>query len=239
MEEISPKITFKQVVSSALDYWNQHRLMMVGASVVLMVFLEVGFCLLGGWSNPFFLLWAVLFYLFWFAFYRFMFERQPYLKCGRLWESLIPATKIFMLAFMLATLLLLLPYAPYAMNVPVEVKENYELFQKRYMQDGDAYDLFLNVIFVFIAPQIILRPFMAWISAVIGRSWSIMTAWNRTQGSYFVLFVVMVLINIFYLVFSFLISCGLPLFVVWILAAPLILFVNVLVARGVYDFYFL
>ena len=239
MDETPQKITFKQIVGDAIEYWNKHRFVMIGASFILLLFLEIGFCLLGGWSNPFFLLWGILFYLFWFAFYRFMFERQPYLICGRLWESLIPATKIFMLAFMLATLLLLLPYAPYAMNVPVEVKENYELFQKRYMQDGDAYDLVLNVIFVFMAPQIILRPFMAWINAVIGRSWSIMSAWNRTQGSYFVLFVVTFLINVFYLVFSFLGSVGLPLYVVWVLAAPLILFVNVLIARGVYCFYFL
>lgn len=238
MAEEVKNIGFKKLFDEAVLAWNQNLKSMVVASVIVCMFLEVGFCLLGGWANPLFLPWGILLYLFWYGFFRFVFGRKPYLKNRRFWESLIPATKIVMLAFIFATFLLLLPYAPYAMNVPVEVKENYELFQKRYMQDGDAYDVVLNIIFVLMAPQVILRPFMAWLNAIIGRSWSIMTAWNRTQGSYFVFFVLAMLIDIFYFSFVFLVGGGVPLWLVWILAAPLIVFVNLLISR-IYIFYFL
>ena len=213
MAEKVKNIGFKKLFDEAVLAWNQNLKSMVVASVIVCMFLEVGFCLLGGWANPLFLPWGILVYLFWYGFFRFVFGRKPYLKNRRFWESLIPATKIVMLAFIFATFLLLLPYAPYAMNVPVEVKEN-------------------------MAPQVILRPFMAWLNAIIGRSWSIMTAWNRTQGSYFVFFVLAMLIDIFYFSFVFLVGCGVPLWLVWILAAPLIVFVNLLISR-IYIFYFL
>ena len=134
--------------------------------------------------------------------------------------------------------MLLIPYAPYVMNVPVEVKENYEAFQKRYMQDSDAYDVVLNFIVVFLAPQVILRPLMAWISSVIGRSWSIMTAWNKTENCYGLLWVLTFFIDVFYLSFCYLAQVGVSMILIWLLAAPLMVFAVLILSR-VYAFCFL
>lgn len=231
-------ITFSQAFSQASDFWVAHAKVMFLCSLAVFVFLFFGFEVIGGWQNSLFLMWGVLFYLFWYAFFRFVFDRKPYLDKGRIFQSLIPATKIFTIAFFVGTFLLLIPYAPYVMNVPVEVKENYEVFQKRYMQDSDAYDVVLNLIFIFFAPQVILRPFMAWISSVIGRSWSVLTAWNKTEKSYGLLFLLTLLVDAFYLVLEYLAQVGVPMFLIWIFAAPLIVFVVLILSR-VYAFYFL
>ena len=234
----SSQISFSLAFAQAVDFWKAHAKVMLGCSLAVFVFLLLGFELIGGWQNSFFLPWGFLFYLFWYGFFRFVFERKPYLKCGRIFQSLIPATKIFTIAFIVGTFLLLIPYAPYVMNVPVEVKENYEVFQKRYMQDSDAYDVVLNLIFVFLAPQVILRPFMAWISSVIGRSWSIMTAWNKTENSYGLLWGLTFFADVFYLTFGYLAQVGVPMILVWLLAAPLVVFAFLILSR-VYAFYFL
>lgn len=234
----SSQISFSLAFAQASDFWQANCKIMLLCSLGVFGFLLLGFELIGGWQSSFFLPWGVLFYLFWYGFFRFVFDRKPYLRSGRIFQSLIPATKIFTIAFLVGTFLLLIPYAPYVMNVPVEVKENYEAFQKRYMQDSDAYDVVLNLIFIFLAPQVILRPFMAWISSVIGRSWSVLTAWNKTENGYGSLLVLTLLADVFYLALGYLAQFGVPMFVVWFFSAPLLVFAALILSR-IYAFYFL
>ena len=64
MAEEVKNIGFKKLFDEAVLAWNQNLKSMIVASVIVCVFLEVGFCLLGGWANPLFLPWGILLYLF-------------------------------------------------------------------------------------------------------------------------------------------------------------------------------
>ena len=196
--EIEKKLPLIQIFSETAALWKDAPRLMWGAVAIVWIFLETGFDLMGGWQNVWFLPWTAAFYIFWTVFLRFLFSRQPLFMGRRLPSTLIPATKIAVLAFILATVFVLIPYAPYIMDVPVRVKENYSYFQQRYMQDSDAYDLVLNGGLILALPPLFIRPFMAWISAVIGRSWSMQTAWEKTRGHYFEMCILVLVADILF-----------------------------------------
>lgn len=208
------------------DVWQRCRArkkLFWGASVVVWAFLTLGFCVLGGWSNPWFLLWMAAFYYFWYVFTRLALGREPYYSVKNLWSTLIPFTRILFIAFVVATLFILIPFAPYIMDVPVEVKENYSYFQQRYMQDSDAYDLVLNAGLILVLPVVFIRPVMAWFAACLGRSWSMMTAWEKTRGHYFLMCVLALIADAAFWALRYaVLSWSLPCPLVWIVAAPLL-----------------
>lgn len=236
--EIEKKLPLTQIFSETAALWKDAPRLMWGAVAVVWIFLETGFDLMGGWQNVWFLPWAAAFYIFWTVFLRFLFSRQPLFMGRRLPSTLIPATKIAVLAFILATVFVLIPYAPYIMDVPVRVKENYSYFQQRYMQDSEAFDLVLNLLLTLALPCMFIRPLMAWIGSVIGRSWSILSAWKRTRDNYFrFLFLALCADAVFWLL-NIAYNRGFPLWGLFLLLAPLLIFAVSLLSR-IYNYFFL
>ena len=228
-----------QMFAEAWSYWkDNNRVMWLFASgQAAFAFLLAG---IGGWTTEWFLLWGILYYAFAYAFFRRIFDRRPYVLTWRLVASAVPAVKIVFLVFLSVLVLGLLPFLPYVMNgVSLEVKDNYTFFLKQYMQDSQSVDLVLSVLFAAASPFLVLRPLLAWLGAVIGRSGSIVSAFARTKGNYFPMLAIMVVFQLVFVGLIFLIRCDVVFILpAVLLAAPVSVFFY-LVASRVYVFFFL
>ncbi len=189
-------------------------------------------------GNVLFLLWSIGFYVFWCFFFRFYYNRRPYLLIRKIADSLIPSTKILVTLLVFATIISVLPYMPPFMGMPLEMADSYLQFLED-MQKMQLSDAFWTGFLTLIAPFLLYRPFMAWISAVIGRSGLIKTAMQKTRGNYWEFVLIIAMFNVTFAVLdkiSFFLH--LPHVVLWFLASPLIVFFNVVIAKS-YDFFFL
>ena len=174
-------------------------------------------------------------YILWSVFFRFYFGRQPYFLWRPLLYSMVPSTKILVLSTVLVTLLLALPVVPLFLGVDA----SYNQFLQKYMQDSDVINALTNLAVVLLSPWIIYRPFLAWISAVTGRSGSLKNAWVRTRGNYWEFLLLGVIMNLttsglYYGLAHLGIGYGLSLVVI----SPLIVYYNVVLAK-IYEFFFL
>ncbi len=228
-----------QMFREAIGYCLENSRAM-GFFVLGQILFSAVFVFIGGWTQEYFLLWAFAYYAFTYAFFRFLFQREPYLLSWKLLATLVPSVKIIFLVFLCVLILAMLPFLPYVMNgVSLEVKDNYTFFLKQYMQDSQSVDIVLNVVFTVFSPYLFLRPFLAWIGAVLGRSGSILSAFTRTKGYYFPMLLLMIVFNLVFGGLFF--ALRMDMINVWVvvfLSAPLILFFNLVMAR-VYNYFFL
>ena len=228
-----------QMFREAIGYCLENSRAM-GFFVLGQILFSAVFVFIGGWTQEYFLLWAFAYYAFTYAFFRFLFQREPYLLSWKLLATLVPSVKIIFLVFLCVLILAMLPFFFYLLNgVSLEVKDNYTFFLKQYMQDSQSVDIVLNVVFTVFSPYLFLRPFLAWIGAVLGRSGSILSAFTRTKGYYFPMLLLMIVFNLVFGGLFF--ALRMDMINVWVvvfLSAPLILFFNLVMAR-VYNYFFL
>ncbi len=225
------------------DAWRYCRdnYRMVGIFVfVNCLLLILGFKLMGGMGSLLFIVWCGIYYLFWCYFFRFYYQRKPYVLTHKIFDSLIPSTKILFITLALATLLAYLPFLPLFFGLPVEMLDEYATgFIQEYMDEKKVYDWGMTVILLLVTPLIFYRPLFAWISAVIGRSGSLRNAWRRTRGNYGRFLLVTIVFN----VAAFLIDridtwLNAADWLNFVLGSPLVVFCNVYIAKS-YDFFFL
>ena len=191
------------------------------------------------WKTP--LLWLLLavVYVFWAYFFRYYFKRKPYLEFHALFYSLVPSTKIVVLTVLTALLLAVLPFLPLFLGFSQDFKDEYMLFLQRYMQDSDWVDLGLSLVVVVTSPLILFRPYLAWISALIGRSGTLRSAWNRPRGNYWEFLLLAVVFELSFMCIQEMCRFwGWPLLVQMIVYAPMTVFLNVVLARA-YEFFFI
>lgn len=176
-------------------------------------------------------------YVFWSYFFRMYFNRKPYLQLSPIFYSMVPSTKIVVLSLLFLTLLVVLPYAPLFLGFSADFNDRYMQFLQRYMQDSDWVDLGLNVMLVLVSPWLIYRPFLAWISALIGRSGKLRFAWEKTKGNYFEFLLISVLFNLIsMLLLQLSQALTMPIAVLLFLMSPLFLYLNVVMAK-LYEFF--
>ena len=174
----------KGLLAESFSYMRDNGREMTLFAVVHMMFLTAAFELIDGWHDVFFLPWLAAYYLFWCFFFRFYFKRRPYLATLKLFDTLVPSTKILALTFLVVTALLMLPLIPPFFGVGSEWAEKYGIYLQRYMEDSRTVDGITVVIMTLTAPFVFYRPMMAWISSLIGRSGSLKSAFARTKGNY-------------------------------------------------------
>lgn len=107
------------------------------------------------------------------------------------------------------------------------------------MQESDMVDLGLSLVLMLASPVIIYRPFLAWISALIGRSGSLRSAWNRTRHNYWEFLLVALIFNFGFVAvqqFSSLVKA--PLSVMLAVLSPIVVYFNVVMAKS-YEFFFM
>ena len=234
---MNPKLPVKKTLTSSWEYCKNNLKAIGLFSLVNFAFLILGFKIIGGFSSPIFLPWTVLYYIFGTYFFRFYFNRKPYIQISVLFNSLIPSTKILFISVLFLFVMMLLPFVPFFFGMPIENMESYLNFLQQYMQESSFIDLALNLLLVFVSPLILYRPFMAWISSVLGRSGAIKTAYYKTEGNYWEFVLISLVINAPYilgsqLTFFFNVDEAL----LTALASPLIIFFNVVICK-VYEFF--
>ena len=229
------KLPLFKILNVSLDYCLEKFKTMVGFSAVNLLFLLITLLLPGGYANPIFLIWLAFYYVFWCFFFRFYFNRQPYLMFRKIFDSLVPSTKILFLTAVFGVGLSLLPLVlPFLL--PSEMIDGYTNFLREYMPE---LDWVLMLLLLLVSPLILYRPFMSWISSVIGRSGLLKTAFAKTEGNYWRFVIMAVIFNIVFVVLEGVDEMfDLPDILLMIVYAPLLVYFNVVIAK-IYEFFFL
>lgn len=181
-------------------------------------------------------LWPViaLMYVLWGAFFRYYFDRKPYLVLKPLFVSLVPSTKIVVLSVLLVTAFLLLPFAIlFIPHLPPEFVEPYTAFLQNNMQtDNEVLNTIVNVVMVLFSPLIFYRPMLAWISTLLGRSGSLRFAWNKTRGNYWEFLLLSIVIDLsLSFIYKAVLLLGGNVYIALLPLSVLIVYYNVVVAK--------
>lgn len=169
-KEITKTFPVAETFLASWRYCRENRRHIAVFTLVNWLLLLLGFKFMGGTGNILFIFWCVLYYLFSCFFFRFYYNRRPYLLTHKIFDSLVPSTKILFLTLALATLLAYLPFAPLFLGFPAEMMEDYAVgFIQEYMDENKLYDMGLALVLLLVSPIIFFRPMMAWISSVPGR----------------------------------------------------------------------
>ena len=229
------KLPLLKILDASVDYCVENVKSVSAFVVVNLLFLLSSLLLPGGYANPLFLIWLAVYYVFWCYFFRFYFNRKPYLMFRKICDSLVPSTKILFLTAVFALIFAAFPIVlPFLL--PVEMVDAYTNFLRKYLNELDWVML---LILLLISPLILYRPFMAWISSVIGRSGQLKTAFARTEGNYWRFVVMGIVFNVIFIVFEYLNRIiDVPQVLEMLVYAPLLVYFNVVIAKA-YEFFFL
>ncbi len=191
------------------------------------------------WKTIFFFPILLAAYVFWCVFFRYYFKRKPYFDFAVILHSTVPSSKIVVLSVLLGTLIAVMPLVPLFIGLPAEMLEKYQRFLVKYMQESSIMDLGLNLLVILVSPYLIYRPFLAWISALLGRSGSIISAWKRSEGYYGQFLMMSLIFNLGFVVVQQACSIAdLPMAVMLLFLSPLVIYYNLIMAK-VYEFFFL
>lgn len=191
------------------------------------------------WKSFFF--WPILFlmYILWGMFFRYYLKRKPYFDFKAFFYSLVPSTKIVVLSVAIASVLIVLPIVPLFFNLSPEFNEGYARFLQGDFEQEGMLVLLADLVFILLSPLIVYRPFLAWISALAGRSGSLRLAWNKTRGNYKEFLLIAVITNFSVAILRWLIlKFGANDYITLVVLAPVMVYFNVLSAKA-YEFFFL
>lgn len=234
--DIIKKLPIADILKASFQYFNSKPMAMLIFAILNYIIVVVG---IYTWSKPAFLLLTVIAYTFWSYFFRFYFNKKPYFQTKSLVSSLAPSTKILVIGFIVLTILIVLPFAPLFLGFNGQYADHYLAFLKKYMQDSQAIDTMLGVITIFIAPYIFYRPFFAWIGSLIGRNGNVRFALAKTQGNYWQIVALLLILNIPFMMIDQLSNFfGFSLMLKLLLMSPLILYSNIVIAKS-YEYFFL
>ena len=234
MADISLKRLFFNSGKYCITKWHEMSLF----SIINAIFMIVGFKIMDSWHDRLFLLWILPYYVFWYYFFRFYFGRKPYID-NNIFGTLLPSSKILVLTLLIVGLLIIIPLLiPFVFGSCQWVETYIEHLQK-YTEGDNVLDAGMLLILTLISPFIFYRPMMAWIGSVIGRSGQLSTAFSKTGGIYWELLLISVEFNLLFMVIEFFDTYfGLQGWLTILLDSPLMVFMNVLLAK-MYEYIFL
>lgn len=199
----------------------------------------VGAAALGTWKSLLFWPVLVIAYVLWGTSFRYYLKRRPFFDYKALFNSLVPSTKIVVLSLVIITILMLLPLLPLFMNLSPEFNREYTRFLQGDFEHTNLLILLADFVFLFISPIIVYRPFLAWISALAGRSGSLRFAFEKTKGSYLEFLLLAIVTNFSVIGGRWVIlQFGGNDYVTMLLAAPLLVYFNIMFVKA-YEFFFL
>ncbi len=138
-----------------------------------------------GWTNSLSILWLIAYYVYWCVFIRYMQQHPPYFSIIRIFNGLIPASKIMFINISIYLIVVIVPYIPLFMGF----RDKYLEFFEQYMNILQSHDslpgkTLFYIMMLLLSPYTISRPYLAWMSSLIGKSRSIFDAYKKTQGNY-------------------------------------------------------
>lgn len=236
-ENANNKLPLTEVLAGAWRYCSTHP-KASGIFAVLNYIVCAG--AFYSWKTIWF--WPVLaaMYVLWGALFRYYFRRQPYVAAGPLFASMVPSSKILVLTVMVVTLLVVLPILPlFLPHMPPEFIDKYSYFLQTYMQEEDVVDALINVVITLLSPLILYRPVFAWISSLIGRSGLLKSAFEKTQGNYWELLLLAIIINLsMSVIFYGALKAGIEIWATMLPLSVLVMYYNIVLAQC-YEFFFL
>lgn len=230
------KMPLTHILKISWDYCVQNQMQML---LFCAIAYALGVLAVITWKTVFFWGVLVLIYAVWGMFFRYYEDRRPYFEIKALFNSLIPSTKIVMLTVIIGLVLVVLPFIPLFLSSSAEFSEKYLRFLQGDFEDRDMLALIANVLFILLSPLIAYRPFLAWISALNGRSGSLKQAWEKTRGNYAEFLVIAVFTNISITFARWLIfRIGGNDYMTLLIVSPVVVYFNVIAAKA-YEFFFL
>ena len=185
------------------------------------------------WRTAAFFVVLIFAYALWSYFFRFYFDKKPYLEFKSMTSSLSPSTKILVLSFVIMTILILLPFI-----LPFLGLGDAEYYM-HFLNDKEMLNAVVGVVSIFLAPFIFFRPFFAWIASILGNNKSLKFAFYHTQGNYKPIVCLLLILNIPYVILEQICQVlDLPAFIFYLLISPLIVYANIIMARC-YEFFFI
>ena len=236
MENSIKKLPLKHILKDSWVYCLRHA---KASLLFALAAYAAGALALFCWKSLFFLPVLGGIYVLWGASLRYYLGRKPYFSLPALTNSLIPSTKIVLLSVVVASVLILLPLLPLFLNLSPEFLSGYSRFLEGDFEQEQMLILAANIVFTLISPYIAYRPFLAWISALCGRSGSLRFAWSKTHSNYtgFLMMAVLTNLSISLLRWLILTLDGND-YATLLFAAPLVVYFNVAAAK-IYEFFFL
>ncbi len=235
-QETFKKLPIAAILKFSADYMGNNVRPVLCFTVINFFMMLLG---LYSWKTIWIWPAAAVYYVFWSYFFRWYFNRKPYLLVKPIISSMVPSSKILVLGAVFATILVVLPFAPLFMGFSPEFNDRYMRFLQKYMQESDLVDLGLNVVLVLFSPLIFYRPFLAWISALIGRSGSLRSAWAKTGGNYWEFLLMALLFNFGVVAVQQLMEfMEVPLPFLLAALSPLVVYYNVVMAKS-YEFFYM
>ena len=199
----------------------------------------IGAAAVGSWKSLLF--WPILFiaYVLWGGSFRYYLKRRPLFDYRALFNSLIPSTKIVVSSLLIVTILILLPLLPLFLNLSPELNLEYTKFLQGDFEHSNWLILIADIVFLFVSPIVVYRPFLAWISALAGRSGSLRFALERTKGNYWE-FILLAIITNFSVILArvAILQLGGNDYITMLLVAPLLVYFNIVFVKA-YEFFFL
>lgn len=224
------KLPVAFILTSSFHYFNSKPLAMLIFTVLNYITVLIG---VHTWRTPAFFILLVFAYVLWCYFFRFYFNKKPYLQFKSMGSSLAPSTKILFLSFAVMTIIILLPFALPFLGLG---DTDYYL---RILNDKQTLDMVAGVLGIFIAPFLFFRPFFAWIGSVLGRNGNLRFAMNKTKGNYWQIIALLLILNIpFVLIEQISAVFAFPNYLLFLLLSPLIVYGNLVLARS-YEFFFI
>ena len=242
-------IPLKRIFSEVLAYIVQKPDELLAFSIINFAFMSIFGMFISKTSDYLFLPWVCAYYAFWFGFFRYYYNKRPYVFTKNIFGTLVPSTKILLLMFLLISAVVFVPFIPLFMGY----NDEYAVFIDRYVSDmqtigahGSAertnsvtFSLLLYGVLLLLTPNILIRPMFAWISSLIGRSGSIGNAYSNSRGNYFKLLLIAIVFELPMEVIEQIFSTfGLNQTVMWLISSPFVVLGNVAIIK-LYDFFFL
>ena len=154
-------------------------------SFVNFLFLFVFSLIPNGWTNSLSILWLVLYYIYWCIFIRFVQKHVPYFSLIRIFNGLIPASKIMFINISIYMLIIITPFILMFMGFDGKFLEFFERYMELIQSHHSLPGITLFYIFMLlISPYTLTRPYLAWICSLVGKNRSIIDAYKRTKGNY-------------------------------------------------------
>jgi len=232
---ISLKRLFINSIKYGLRKWHELSLF----TVVHILLLIVGFKFINGWHDKLFLLWIVPYYMFWCFFFRFYFDRKPYVMTTMIFDTLLPSTRILVLSMLITILIVSVPFLIPFIGINSPWVDSYVDHLQKYTEDTATINIVATIIMTIISPFIFYRPMMAWIGSLIGRSGLLSTAFARTKGNYWQFMTITVVFSLLSLLVEVLDNAlSMRSWLIIFLDSAIVVFLNVVIAKT-YEYFFL
>lgn len=189
------------VLRSSIKFAYAYKKVFLSWCFANFIFLYALSLIPNGWKNSLSILWLMVYYLFLCSFIRYIQQRPPYFSLIRVFNGLIPVSKIMFMNISIFLLTIIFQYVPMLMGFQYKYLDFFEKYMG-ILQSHDALPekTLLYVFMVIISPYTICRPYLAWISSLVGKSRSIMDAYKKTKGNYWKLLLCFVFLSALFLI---------------------------------------